>query len=94
MSEDLAIGDGTGNGVTILVQQNGWDAEDVGSGSTCVDFLDGVTDATGDAVCVKGTPLGRSLCKVAGCHGDGIVTALAVARKLDAFTVVEEVDVA
>lgn len=94
MGEDLSIGDCSGYRLAVFVEQDGGHAEDIGSGAASVDFLNGVADGAGDAVGIKGPPLGRSLSEVAGDHGNGVVTAFAVAGELDALAFVEEVDVA
>ena len=94
MCEDLAIGDGTGDALAVFVDQYGGHTDDIGSGAAGVDLLNGMADGAGNAVRIKGTPLGGALGEVAGDHGDGVVAAFAMARELDALAVVEQIDVA
>lgn len=94
MGENFAVGDGSGNWFPVFVDQDGGDADHVGTCATGIDASNSVTDGTGDAVGIEGAPFCGSLGKVAGDHSDGVVTAFAVARKFNSFAVVEQADVA
>ncbi len=75
--EDLLIGDLAVDGLVIFIDQHSWLSENIASGATGIDFLNGVADRTGDAVLIELAIDGRALGERPGGERGGVMAALA-----------------